>query len=371
MHTSFWEEDALLRADFVIVGGGLIGLQTALAVRAQAPRAEILVLERGVLPSGASSRNAGFGCFGSLTEILADLALMGRDDTLQLIAQRWRGLQMLRALLGDAALGAEDHGGHELIRSREEDALERIGEVNRLLQDLFGKPVFKLNDAALRHWQFGPGVKAVVSNGLEWQLHSGKAMRSLRKRLQLAGIDVINGANVTAITPQNSAFLVHTDNQAFQASRVAVCTNGLIPALLPEIPVTPGRGQVLVTEPVSDLPFRGCFHVEQGYYYFRNLGQRVLLGGGRNLDFAAEATTSLDTTAPIQQALENLLHELILPKRRVRIEHRWSGLMGFTPDKQARVQRTAQGVVAGFGCNGMGVALSPLIAMETARLLLE
>jgi hypothetical protein len=38
------------------------------------------------------------------------------------------------------------------------------------------------------------------------------------------------------------------------------------------------------------------FHLEKGYYYFRNINDRILLGGGRNLDFEGETTTSHDTT---------------------------------------------------------------------------
>ena len=64
---SFWEDDVMLEADCIVVGGGLIGLLTALEWRDAHPADRIMLLERGFLPSGASSRNAGFACFGSLT----------------------------------------------------------------------------------------------------------------------------------------------------------------------------------------------------------------------------------------------------------------------------------------------------------------
>ena len=146
MQTSFWEHDAMTQAHCVVIGAGLIGLQTALKLRERLPTQRIVVLERGVFPSGASSRNAGFACFGSLTEILADIDTMGVDAALDMVEQRWRGLASLRQLIGDAAMRYEHLGGFDLIRHDERPALARIDEVNRLLQPLFGETVFAVDD---------------------------------------------------------------------------------------------------------------------------------------------------------------------------------------------------------------------------------
>jgi glycine/D-amino acid oxidase-like deaminating enzyme len=73
----------------------------------------------------------------------------------------------------------------------------------------------------------------------------------------------------------------------------------------------------------------------------------------------------------IQTALETLLRETILPGRAARIEHRWAGIMGFAADAQPIVRMTSARVALGFGCNGMGVALSAEIAADTAALLTQ
>jgi hypothetical protein len=36
--------------------------------------------------------------------------------------------------------------------------------------------------------------------------------------------------------------------------------------------VKPARAQVLITEPIDNLDVRGTFHLDCGYYYFRNIG---------------------------------------------------------------------------------------------------
>ncbi|MDB5763868.1 MAG: glycine/D-amino acid oxidase, deaminating [Herminiimonas sp.] len=370
MQPSFWEHDAMLTADFIVIGGGIIGLQTALELRERHPKQRIVLLERGLLPAGASSRNAGFACIGSLTEILSDLDAMGEAAVLAMVERRWRGLGRLRQRLGDDAIGYEDLGGFELLTGL--DPLQRIGEVNRVLRPLFGQDVFSPDDAGLRASRFGPQIKALVKNPFEGQLHSGRLMRALAQLAAACGIEIHTGAHVAALEEGGGEVRVHIAGErklTFRAARAAVCTNGITCELLPDVGILPARGQVLVTEPIPGLPWRGAYHLDQGFYYFRNVGERVLLGGGRNLAFETETTTEMALTAVIQSALERLLHEIILPGREVRIEHRWSGVMGFAADKQPIVRLLSDRIALGFGCNGMGVALGADIAAETAALL--
>jgi hypothetical protein len=53
------------------------------------------------------------------------------------------------------------------------------------------------------------------------------------------------------------------------------------------------------------------------------MGDRILLGGGRNLDFETETTTEFAQTEIIQNRLEQLLKEVILPQQDFKIAHRW------------------------------------------------
>ena len=140
--------------------------------------------------------------------------------------------------------------------------------------------------------------------------------------------------------------------------------------LLPELTMTPGRGQILVTEPLPDVALPGTFHYDHGYAYFRQLpDNRILLGGGRNLDFAAEATAAPGLTASVQTYLENLLHTVVLPGRQPRIDFRWSGVMGFGPALAPIIDWVRPDVLAAVRCNGMGVAMGAGTGWQAARML--
>ena len=86
MNLSYWElKEWFSKIDFAIVGSGIVGLNCALQLKKIHPKATIIVLEKGMLPQGASTKNAGFACFGSLSEILDDLQSHTEEEVFKLI----------------------------------------------------------------------------------------------------------------------------------------------------------------------------------------------------------------------------------------------------------------------------------------------
>lgn len=105
MNFSYWElKHWLTDIDFAIIGSGIVGINCALSLRERYPAARIVILEKGILPQGASTKNAGFACFGSLSELLKDLNQHTEEEVLELATLRMEGLKELRARVGDHAL---------------------------------------------------------------------------------------------------------------------------------------------------------------------------------------------------------------------------------------------------------------------------
>ena len=105
MELSYWEYKSWFSdIDFTVVGSGIVGLSCALQLRKNYPNANILIIEKGILPQGASTKNAGFACFGSISEILDDLTNSSEEEVINLIKQRVNGINGLRKLVGDEKL---------------------------------------------------------------------------------------------------------------------------------------------------------------------------------------------------------------------------------------------------------------------------
>ncbi|HJW08834.1 MAG TPA: FAD-dependent oxidoreductase [Holophagaceae bacterium] len=384
---SYWEQTTLPTYGVIVVGSGLIGLSTAVEISLRRPGWKILLLERGLLPTGATTRNAGFACFGSLTEILADVRRLGREAALAQVERRFRGLHLLRQRLGDEPIGYEHHGGYELLLDGQMEALHELPSMNTWLRPIFKTEVFQVmkergtQSAAAAMGFNARTVRAIVKNPFEGQLHSGRLMRTLLAMAREKGIEILTGASVASVDTVGDRAEVRVRHGVlpvevpFRAAQVVVCANGLTGELLPDSGITPARGQVLVTAPLPDLPWRGCFHMDEGFVYFRNInspeGQRVLLGGARNVAPSAEDTGDLAITQTIQGRLEQLLRDTLMPGKAPAIEHRWAGTMGFSADRLPIVKRVSGRVSVAFGCNGMGVALGSLIAQEAAALVVE
>lgn len=369
---SIWERISFSgNYNLAVVGAGITGLFTALHYRRARPHARVLVLERGPHPSGASVKNAGFACFGSPSELLRNMAEEGEAAALQRVEQRWRGLMELRETLGDAAIGFEPVGGHEVFGAN--DALytrvaERFDGLNAALHGIFGKPVFSWADERMA--AMGLRAAHLSFNPFEGAVDSGMLMRALLQKVQGEGVDVRFNAPVANWEDGPGGVKIQlADGEAVQAQRLVVATNGYARELVPATDITPGRGQVLLTSPVPGLQLKGTFHKEEGYFYFRPYQGRVLLGGGRHLDKAGETTTVEGTTPQIQHALEELLRTMILPGRDLSIEQRWSGVMGFrSQGGPPVVQHLSPNVVLAAGLGGIGVAIGIRVGRQAADL---
>ncbi len=375
---SFWEKQSFLHYDYLIIGSGIVGLSTASSLIEKEKNAKILVLERGIFPTGASTKNAGFACFGSLTEILADLRMMPAEQVVSLVNERCQGLLGLRKRLGDTQIGFLQYGGYELISEKELPALDKMDSVNDLLFPLFKSKVYAIKNEQIQEFGFDKNfAKSLVFNPYEGQIDTGKMMQSLLHYVQSKGVMILNQCEVTHIEDSDEKETVkvwvrnHLDKEdiAFSALKVVVCTNAFTSKLFPMEDIAPGRGQVIVTEPIANLKIKGTFHFDEGFYYFRNFENRLIFGGGRNLDFQAENTLEIATTPKIMNDLEEKLRMVILPNISYQIAHRWAGIMAFGNEKKPIVKYHSPNIILAVRMGGMGIAIGTQIGKQVLDLI--
>jgi gamma-glutamylputrescine oxidase len=372
---SIWEKETFLAdQDVIIVGSGFTGLWSAIYLKKKKPDLKITILERGVIPTGASSRNAGFACFGSLTELVADANTIGKDQMLELVEMRYKGLQRIQKYFSRGAIDFDLCGGYELLEETTDttEIESNINYLNSLLRDITGsKKTFRLEDDKIAEFGFGQ-TKHLVKNVQEGYLHSGKLLKALLQKVYSLDVQVLNGVEITELDAGKNGVQIKTKQGLnFFSKKVLVCTNAFGKHLLPQEEIIPVRGQVLLTSPISKLPWCGTFHSDEGFYYFRNLGKKILLGGARNKAFEAESTDEFGTTENIQQELERYLAEVILPNHKgdYTIEHRWSGIMGMGTERMPLIKEASPNVFCAVRLGGMGVALAPVAAQKVTELM--
>ena len=371
---SYWEKTTLTEGiDYAIVGGGIVGIATALRLREMHPGAKIVLLERGYVSTGASTKNAGFACFGSVTELADDLKKMESSAVWSTVEMRWRGLQRLRERFSDSVIDLKLKGSWDLIAMNEQATVAELSEYmldfNREVKRITGfSDCFSYDNSIAEKAGFN-GIDGGFYNKLEGEINTGKLLTASNLLLAKAGIICLFGVEVNGIQPGETEVLIDTNFGMLKTAKLAVTVNGFAQKLLNDQRIQPARAQVIVTSKIPGFELPGTFHYQSGYYYFRSIDNRLLLGGGRNLDFKGETTTDFENTALIINTLEALLHKTILPNQKVTIDYKWSGIMGVGAEKKPLIECIHPNVGIGVRMGGMGVAIGSLVGEELAEIL--
>ena len=367
---SYWElKQYFTEFDLIVIGAGIVGLSSAISFINKNKKAKILILERGLLPNGASTKNAGFACFGSSSELLDDLSKNNSETVWETVLMRWQGLQILRKRLGDKGIDLNLWGGYELFDSKENKikSLEKIKDLNKEIYHHLGlKNCF--SEYPKNNFGF-KNTKGIILNKYEGQIDTGLMMQNLLLLAQKKGITVLNNIEIKAINDLGGKVELKSINGVFKAKKVVVATNGFANELLKINNINPARAQVLITKPISQLKIKGTFHYQEGYYYFRNIKNRLLFGGGRNINLKKEATSEIGLNSKIQNHLEYLLKTMILPNTAFEIEHRWSGIMGVGNEKKPIIKPITNNVIAAVRMGGMGIAIGSKVGEIVAKIL--
>lgn len=380
--------------DLLVIGGGIVGTSAALFYKQAYPGQRVVLLERGGKPTGASTRNAGFACIGSISEHQADLQEASRKIVLDRICRRYEGLQFLRRTLPDTEIGYEPCGGIEIFTDRDTfRACEaQIGAWNRELAARMGEcDVYRVTTVN--------GMDA-IENRVEGALHSGLMMKALHRRADEAGVETRWHHEVTHLSPgrvevsqaegsqvevsqagrsQVEESQAETNRVVFTPSRILLATNGFTETLVGKLAGTqasatgirPARGTVFVTHPIPNLPWRGTFHYHEGYVYFRNVGDRLMLGGARHIAKQDEETTEFGVHPETLTWLTQFADQVLQLPRGWHIEQQWSGIMGIAPQKEPVVRELQDGLWVAAGLSGMGVAIGMKLARDLVGLMGE
>ena len=373
---SIWERNSFIQYDHIIIGSGIVGLTTAWYIKQKFPSQKVLILERGLLPSGASTKNAGFACMGSLTELIEDMNTTSAEEVLELFLLRKKGLDRLQQLLGREHIGYKANGSYELLFEHDIQALEKMDDINKLLYGRLHQNAFSLCNEKIDEFLFEKRtVKAMVENKCEGEIDTGLMMQNLIQKVLSAGVEIKTGCEVISFADYSNNTEVVCKNPVssggefiFKTTKLFICNNAFAKKLLPYEDIVPGRGQVLITKPIPGLPFRGIFHFDGGYYYFREYNGCILFGGGRNQDFETENTTSFSLNEKIQKDQIQKLQTIILPQHPFEIDMQWSGIMAFGNNKKPILRKYSENVIAGVRMGGMGIAIGSEVGFQLSEM---
>ena len=350
-----------------------MGLSAAVESHKMYPDAKITVVDLSPLCGGGSTKNAGFGCFGSPSELLDDWGTLGPEKTVELVAQRFEGLNKLRENYSDEKIGYQATGAIEMFTnvSQEDQVLETkvrafLPELNEALEPVFKAHPFKIVD------DIPVGVmnaSSVISSNFEGILDTSMLYSSAKKEALDAGVEMINGVKILGIEEDGrDGYRLDFDFGYFEAGTVLVAGNAFAKELLEDLDVSPKVNRVLVTEEIPGLRFEGSCHYDRGYVYLRRLENRMLIGGGRQWAQGNNDSLSDGGSEEVRIKLVEFLGNHIEGCKGVEIEYNWIGHLGVGASRDPIVKTVKPGLHVGVRMGGMGVAIGREIGVKLARL---
>ncbi len=365
MQFSFWEYNHYNTAEAcVIIGAGIVGLSTALEIKKNNPLQNVVVIEKYFPPQGASTKNAGFACFGSVTELMDDLVYMIEAEVVEIVGMRWKGIQLLKERLHLKNIAIEFNGGKELFLKNHFVNEKDIDKCNGIMEMATGVSKYF---AIGSNTHFPSLDKQCVFMSNEGQLNAMNMMDAFHTLAVEAGVKFLYGHEVSDINfNQHSITIGGEINLEYE--KLFICTNGFTTKLLPECEVIPARNHVMVTNEIKNLSWSGVYHFDKGYYYFRRVGNRILLGGARNLDIVGETSAEFIFNENIKSELKRFLNEVVAPGHNAFPEYWWTGILGIGPSKYPILKQINADVYIGVRLGGMGVAIGSYMGKKLAEM---
>lgn len=372
MKISYWEYDQLTRRkNVIVIGAGIVGLSAAIELAKARPNWNITVVDKETLGCAASTRNAGFACFGTVSEIVSDWSTYGHERTHDLIQMRRKGLELLLSTYDADDIGYTRCGGAELFRRDEDGApyIDRVEEVNSFI----GEDIFHIKKKNVVHRI----SEHTIYNPQEGYLHTGKLYDTIVRSAQQHGVQILRGVHVNNVDDRQVNVTIKDEELTMSADQVLIASNALTAQYFPSVDIHPVRNQVLVTRPIQDLGVRGTYHLDTGYIYFRDIGGDRLLIGGARQHHPAEDTPEHGHNEKNIQYLTTFLQEYMLPdayrdlSMDQIVEHTWSGILSGGEMRTPIVNRHDNSMVVAVRLGGIGVAIGVEIGAQAADLILK
>lgn len=355
------------RCDVCVVGGGFMGLSTALHL-AQAGY-DVVLLDAQRVGFGASGRNGGQVGQGQRVEQDELESMLGLDHARALWKLANQSVDLVRDLSADPRVEATFHPGilHADHRSR---FVRHSRAYAEKLNSEYGYDQIRFVDQEeIRQLVNSPAYYGGTLDMGAGHIHPLAFAFGLARMARDAGVRIFEQSKVTAMTDGARAQAITAGGQV-DAQHVVLGCNGYLGDLSPEVAakVMPINNYVVATRPLDPVAqeavIRDNIAVADSKFvvnYFRFSDDHRLLFGG---------TESYGYRFPkdIARAVRRPMREIFPQLSEVEIEYAWGGTLGITMNRLPHFERLSGNIMSLSGFSGHGVAMATLAGQIAAEL---
>lgn len=368
-------------ADLLIVGAGLAGVATAVAVAQRRPDWKIVVAEANRVGAGATGSSTGIVGPGLSASLAALRSKYGDNVTRAAFAASVQGVAQLRELLESTGVRCDAKAGPHVLAALSSGQERALRKHAAAMAELGLSPVW-LDREALDS-RVGGGYRGGVRYDDVVLVDPYRLVTGLAHAGELLGVQVFERSPVQRLERLSQRVVAHLPAGTITASRVLLAVDGYAGGLNPHPSgVLPIRTHVLATEPLSatqleELDWDGAGAVidQRNYfnYYRLGAGRRLIFGGGPAHYPSGDPARDRRASSAVFQRLQDQLSRRFPSLGDVEVEARWSGLTGATLDRLPVVGPVHGDSRIHFigGWCGHGLSLCLSTAVGYARVLSE
>lgn len=364
-----------LHAEVVVIGGGLTGLSTALALRAQG--VEVVVLEREFAGSGASGRHAGHLTPTIGKDLPTLLRLFGKERAAALARFADAAVEYTESLISKHGIACEyvSHGNVlAAVLPKQCTRLQRAADTGATL----GAHVRFLSRPQMRERGLPDVFCCGVLEEKGGTLHPGRYVHGLRSAVRAAGARLFEQTPVLGVE-DGPHIRLQTPGATVTAEKIVVATN----AYTPQLPwlrraVLPLRVSLFETEPLSEERLErlgwkqreGIYTAHESLESYRLTAHDTIVGGSKIVHYAYGSRLEDEYVPATFARLEAVFRERFPTLRDLPLARFWGGWIAFPLDTLPWVGVTGRfrNVYYGLGYAGHGVAQATLMGPMLADL---
>lgn len=362
------------RCDVAIVGAGLTGLSTALAIRERDPDRRIVVVEADRVGAGASGR--GTGLLGTRIGPRLAVARKRFGDPTARSAYLWSvaAVGHVMDLVERHRISCDLVPGTQLIAARDaKGALAQRAEADAARA--LGLDISYVDRTELPDVARAAGYVSGLRYAPAATLDPAALTNALARIAEREGVVIFEGSPVRTMSGGRKLILSGADGQVV-ADNVVVAVNGFdgvpgspegVVGLRVQAGLT-GKLSPAVARELAGLRTEPLIGADEASPYFRlTVDDRIVVGGG------AVRRGTADPTAPAPHVLKAAVRSLHPALSDVDMEMAWSGPIGMTRDGLPVVGRDPRDprVYYAGGCNGHGLAVTVSNGVQLARWLVD
>ncbi len=379
---SFWLQQVLenfetaepltskIKVDVAIIGGGYVGLWTAIRIKEKSPNTRVAILEKDICGGGASGRNGGFA-LSWWPKISSLVKLCGRETGLKIARDSEGAIDEIEQFSKQHQEDIDFRKSGWLWTATSHSQMGAWESVVQLCESL-GVDVFtRLSNDEISRRCGSSAHRAGVFDHTAAMLHPAKYATSLRRIAQKMGVQIFEQTKVCSFSRSNPIHVV-TESGRVIADKLIIANNAWA-ASIKELSrsIVAITSDMIMTAPAkSELEKIGWVGGEgitdsqtMVDYYQVTKDFRVAFGkGGWGIAYGGCLGKDFDQSADRAKKVEADFRRYYPQLNNVSIANHWCGPIDRTPNSLPLMGRFKESpnIIYGVGWSGNGVGPSVL-----------